>query len=235
MSHNVLVVDDEPKLCDLLSSALSQNEIEVYTAGNGLQALAILEQEAIDLVISDWRMPGMDGPQLLAEVKLRYPHVPVIVMTAYSTVKNAVQSMRNGAYDYISKPFSLREVAARVKAVLRRTRQGETEHAPEQIVYKTLVLDIIKKKVCIDGEEAPLTKKEFEILLLLAQNAGIVFSKEQIYDCVWKEPYFGDYNIVMSHIRNLREKIEDNPSKPMYIQTVWGVGYRFNKNLSSGL
>ena len=97
MSHNVLVVDDEPKLCDLLSSALSQNGIEVFTAGNGLQALAILEQEAIDLVISDWRMPGMDGPQLLAEIKQRYPNLPVIVMTAYSTVKNAVQSMRNGA------------------------------------------------------------------------------------------------------------------------------------------
>ena len=119
MSHNVLVVDDEPKLCDLLSSALSQNEIEVYTAGNGLQALAILEQEAIDLVISDWRMPGMDGPQLLAEVKLRYPHVPVIVMTAYSTVKNAVQSMRNGAYDYISKPFDIDELDITVSKALQ--------------------------------------------------------------------------------------------------------------------
>ena len=92
------------------------------------------------------------------------------------------------------------------------------------------------RRVVIHGEtEIELTYTEFEILLLLAQNAGIVFSKEQIYDCVWKEPYFGDFNIVMSHIRNLREKIEDNPSKPMYIQTVWGVGYRFNKNLSSGL
>ena len=109
MSHNILVVDDEPKLCDLLSSALSQNEVQVFTAGNGLQALAILEQEDIDLIISDWRMPGMDGPQLLAEVKLRYPQLPVIVMTAYSTVKNAVQSMRNGAYDYIAKPFDIDE------------------------------------------------------------------------------------------------------------------------------
>ena len=89
MSHKVLVVDDEPKLCDLLSSALSQNEIEVFTANNGLQALALLEQEAIDLVISDWRMPGMDGPQLLAEIKIRFPQLPVIVMTAYSTVKNS--------------------------------------------------------------------------------------------------------------------------------------------------
>ena len=119
MSHNVLVVDDEPKLCDLLTSALSQNEVHVFTAGNGLQALAILEQEDIDLVISDWRMPGMDGPQLLAEVKQRYPQLPVIVMTAYSTVKNAVQSMRNGAYDYIAKPFDIDELDITVNKALQ--------------------------------------------------------------------------------------------------------------------
>ncbi|GLX88001.1 acetoacetate metabolism regulatory protein AtoC [Pseudomonas fragi] len=119
MSHNVLVVDDEPKLCDLLSSALSQNDVHVFTASNGVQALAILEQEDIDLVINDWRMPGMDGPQLLAEVKQRYSHLPVIVMTAYSTVKNAVQSMRNGAYDYIAKPFDIDELDITVHKALQ--------------------------------------------------------------------------------------------------------------------
>lgn len=119
MSHNVLVVDDEPKLCDLLASALSQNDIQVFTAGNGLHALAVLEREEIDLVISDWRMPGMDGPQLLAEIKVRYPMLPVIVMTAYSTVKNAVQSMRNGAYDYISKPFDIDELDITVNKALQ--------------------------------------------------------------------------------------------------------------------
>lgn len=117
----------------------------------------------------------------------------------------------------------------------------ETEVLRQQIVNKRklifdgLRIDEHKRIVVREDNEIELTYTEFEILLLLAQNAGIVFSKEQIYDCDWKEPYFGDYNIVMSHIRNLREKIEDNPSKPMYIQTVWGVGYRFNKNLSSGL
>ncbi|WP_075680340.1 winged helix-turn-helix domain-containing protein [Roseburia sp. 831b] len=101
--------------------------------------------------------------------------------------------------------------------------------------YGELEIDIYRRTVTKKDKEIKLTFTEFEILLLLAQNAGRIFSKEQIYDNVWKEPYFGDYNIVMSHIRNLREKIEDNPSKPIYIQTVWGVGYRFNKNLSSGL
>ena len=119
MSHNVLVVDDEPKLCDLLSSALSQNGIQVFAAGNGLHALKVLEREDIDLVISDWRMPGMDGPQLLAEIKVRYPQLPVIVMTAYSTVKNAVQSMRNGAYDYIAKPFDIDDLDVTVAKALQ--------------------------------------------------------------------------------------------------------------------
>ncbi|AZE50842.1 Two component, Sigma-54 Specific, central transcriptional regulator of acidic amino acid uptake [Pseudomonas chlororaphis] len=119
MTHNLLVVDDEPKLCDLLSSALNQDGIQVFTAGNGLHALKVLEQEEIDLVISDWRMPGMDGPQLLAEVKQRYPQIPVIVMTAYSTVKNAVQSMRNGAYDYIAKPFDIDELDITVSKALQ--------------------------------------------------------------------------------------------------------------------
>jgi len=119
MTHNLLVVDDEPKLCDLLSSALSQNGIQVFTASNGLHALKVLEQEDIDLVISDWRMPGMDGPQLLAEIKQRYPQLPVIVMTAYSTVKNAVLSMRNGAYDYIAKPFDIDELDITVSKALQ--------------------------------------------------------------------------------------------------------------------
>lgn len=119
MTHNVLVVDDEPKLCDLLTSALSQNGIQVFTAGNGLHALKVLESEDIDLVISDWRMPGMDGPQLLAEMKIRYPQLPVIVMTAYSTVKNAVQSMRNGAFDYIAKPFDIDELDITVSKALQ--------------------------------------------------------------------------------------------------------------------
>jgi DNA-binding NtrC family response regulator len=119
MTHNVLVVDDEPKLCDLLASALSQSGIQVFTAGNGLHALKVLECDDIDLVISDWRMPGMDGPQLLAEIKTRYPHLPVIVMTAYSTVKNAVQSMRNGAFDYIAKPFDIDELDITVNKALQ--------------------------------------------------------------------------------------------------------------------
>ena len=234
--YRILVVDDEEDLCEILKFNLENEGYEVDTANSAEEALR-MDIGSYSLLLLDVMMGEISGFKMASMLKKdkKTAQIPIIFITAKDTENDTVTGFNLGADDYISKPFSLREVAARVKAVLRRTRQGETEHAPEQIVYKTLVLDIIKKKVCIDGEEAPLTKKEFEILLLLAQNAGIVFSKEQIYDCVWKEPYFGDYNIVMSHIRNLREKIEDNPSKPMYIQTVWGVGYRFNKNLSSGL
>ena len=119
MTHNILVVDDEPKLCDLLASALGQNGVTVFTAGNGLHALKVLENEDIDLLISDWRMPGMGGAQLLAEVKSRFPQLPVIVMTAYSTVKNAVESMRNGAFDYIAKPFDIDELDITVSKALQ--------------------------------------------------------------------------------------------------------------------
>ena len=235
-NYRILVVDDEEDLCEILKFNLENEGYEVDTANSAEEALR-MDIGSYNLLLLDVMMGEISGFKMASMLKKdkKTAQIPIIFITAKDTENDTVTGFNLGADDYISKPFSLREVAARVKAVLRRTRQGETEHAPEQIVYKTLVLDIIKKKVCIDGEEAPLTKKEFEILLLLAQNAGIVFSKEQIYDCVWKEPYFGDYNIVMSHIRNLREKIEDNPSKPMYIQTVWGVGYRFNKNLSSGL
>ena len=234
--YRILVVDDEEDLCEILKFNLENEGYEVDTANSAEEALR-MDIGSYSLLLLDVMMGEISGFKMASMLKKdkKTAQIPIIFITAKDTENDTVTGFNLGADDYISKPFSLREVAARVKAVLRRTRQGETEHAPEQIVYKTLVLDIIKKKVCIDGEEAPLTKKEFEILLLLAQNAGIVFSKEQIYDCVWKEPYFGDYNIVMSHIRNLREKIEDNPSKPIYIQTVWGVGYRFNKNLSSGL
>src|SRR5450830_929903 len=146
MTHNILVVDDEPKLCDLLSSALSQNGIQVFTAGNGLHALKVLEQEDIDLVISDWRMPGMDGPALLAEIKVRCPQVPVIVMTAYSTVKNAVQSMRNGAYDYIAKPFDIDELditvakALQFRDIMRDNARMRAE-LDEQAQFDSLVGD----------------------------------------------------------------------------------------------
>ena len=146
MTHNILVVDDEPKLCDLLSSALSQNGVQVFTAGNGLHALKVLEQEDIDLVISDWRMPGMDGPALLAEIKARYSQVPVIVMTAYSTVKNAVQSMRNGAYDYIAKPFDIDELditvakALQFRDIMRDNARMRAE-LDEQAQFDSLVGD----------------------------------------------------------------------------------------------
>ncbi len=164
-----------------------------------------------DLLLLDVMMGEISGFKMARMLKKdkKTAQIPIIFITAKDTENDTVTGFNLGADDYISKPFSLREVAARVKAVLRRTRprQGETEHAQEQMVYKTLVLDIIKKKVCIDGEEAPLTKKEFEILLLLLQNKGRVFSREDILNRIWSDEVYVLDRTIDVNITRLRKKI----------------------------
>ena len=181
--YRILVVDDEEDLCEILKFNLENEGYEVDTANSAEEALR-MDIGSYSLLLLDVMMGEISGFKMASMLKKDL-----------------------GADDYISKPFSLREVAARVKAVLRRTRQGETEHAPEQIVYKTLVLDIIKKKVCIDGEEAPLTKKEFEILLLLLQNKGRVFSREDILNRIWSDEVYVLDRTIDVNITRLRKKI----------------------------
>ena len=187
--YRILVVDDEEDLCEILKFNLENEGYEVDTANSA-------EEE-----ISGFKMASM----LKKEKKTA--KVPIIFITAKDTENDTVTGFNLGADDYISKPFSLREVAARVKAVLRRTQQAETERAPEQSVYKSLVLDIIKKKVSIDGEEAPLTKKEFEILLLLLQNKGRVFSREDILSRIWSDEVYVLDRTIDVNITRLRKKI----------------------------
>ena len=171
--YRILVVDDEEDLCEILKFNLENEGYEVDTANSAEDALK-MDISTYDLLLLDVMMGEISGFKMASMLKKekKTAQIPIIFITAKDTENDTVTGFNIGADDYISKPFSLREVAARVKAVLRRTRQTETERAPEQIAYKSLVLDIIKKKVSIDGEEAPLTKKEFEILLLLLQNKG---------------------------------------------------------------
>ena len=189
--YRILVVDDEEDLCEILKFNLENEGYEVDTANSAEEALR-MDIGSYSLLLLDVMMGEISGFKMASMLKKdkKTAQIPIIFITAKDTENDTVTGFNLGADDYISKPFSLREVAARVKAVLRRTRQGETEHAPEQIVYKTLVLDIIKKKVCIDGEEAPLTKKEFEILLLLLQNKGRVFSREDILNRIWSDEVY---------------------------------------------
>ena len=187
--YRILVVDDEEDLCEILKFNLENEGYEVDTANSA--------EETMKMNI---------GSYLLKKDK-KTAQVPIIFITAKDTENDTVTGFNLGAEDYISKPFSLREVIARVKAVLRRTQQGEPERAPEQISYKTLVIDIVKKKVSIDGEEAPLTKKEFEILLLLLQSKGRVFSREDILARIWSDEVYVLDRTIDVNITRLRKKI----------------------------
>ena len=204
--YRILVVDDEEDLCEILKFNLENEGYVVDTANSAEEALK-LDISAYNLLLLDVMMGEISGFKMASMLKKdkKTAKVPIIFITAKDTENDTVTGFNLGADDYISKPFSLREVAARVKAVLRRTQQGE--RAPEQIVYESLVLDIIKKKVSIDGEEAPLTKKEFEILLLLLQNKGRVFSREDILGRIWSDEVYVLDRTIDVNITRLRKKI----------------------------
>ena len=201
--YRILVVDDEEDLCEILKFNLENEGYEVDTANSAEEALK-MNIGSYNLLLLDVMMGEISG--LLKKDK-KTAQVPIIFITAKDTENDTVTGFNLGADDYISKPFSLREVIARVKAVLRRTQQGEPERAPEQISYKTLVIDIVKKKVSIDGEEAPLTKKEFEILLLLLQSKGRVFSREDILARIWSDEVYVLDRTIDVNITRLRKKI----------------------------
>ena len=198
--YRILVVDDEEDLCEILKFNLENEGYEVDTANSAEEALR-MDIGSYSLLLLDVMMGEISGFKMASMLKKdkKTAQIPIIFITAKDTENDTVTGFNLGADDYITKPFSPSEMVA--------TRQGETEHAPEQIVYKTLVLDIIKKKVCIDGEEAPLTKKEFEILLLLLQNKGRVFSREDILNRIWSDEVYVLDRTIDVNITRLRKKI----------------------------
>lgn len=224
-NYRILVVDDEEDLCEILKFNLENEGYEVDTANSAEEALQ-MNISKYNLLLLDVMMGEISGFKMARMLKQdkKTAHVPIIFITAKDTENDTVTGFNLGADDYISKPFSLREVSVRVKAVLRRTSTAETERLPEQLVYKTLVLDITKKKVSIDGEEAPLTKKEFEILLLLLQNKGRVFSREDILNKVWSDEVYVLDRTIDVNITRLRKKIGDYGKR---IVTRLGYGYCF--------
>ena len=221
----ILVVDDEQDLCEILKFNLETEGYQADTANSGEEAMS-MDIASYDLLLLDVMMGGMSGFQLAKQLKENpmTAHVPIIFLTARDTENDTVTGFNLGADDYISKPFSLREVIARVKAVLRRTATAETERAPERLVYQSLVIDITKKKVSIDGEEVQLTKKEFEILLLLVQNKGRVFSREDILTRIWSDEVYVLDRTIDVNITRLRKKIGEYGK---CIVTRLGYGYCF--------
>lgn len=226
--YSVLICDDEPDIVSALKIYLTSPDMKIFTAGNGREALDILEREEIHLILMDIMMPVMDG--ISAMVKIREKsNIPVILLTAKSEDSDKILGLNIGADDYVTKPFNPAEVIARVRSCLRRYMQlggGNTRKSDETLKTGGIELDDREKQVTVDGEKVSLTPTEFDILRLFLKNPGKVFSPRDIYREVWHDSPLGSENTVAVHIRHLREKIEINPAEPRYITVVWGQGYR---------
>ncbi|MCL6638688.1 MAG: response regulator transcription factor [Firmicutes bacterium] len=226
MPQRVLAVDDDFKILKILQHSLQKEGFEVLTASGGEEALEKARQFKPDLVLLDLMMPGMDGFETYQKLKAQREDLPVIILTAKTDEVDRIVGFRMGVDDYQTKPFSPTELALRAKAVLRRT--GGTVTAGQKVLeYGGLVIDYTRRQVTLSGKKVELTPKEFELLWLMASNPNRVFSKTVILDKVWDSAYYGDENTVTVHVRRLREKLEPDPSRPRYIKTVWGAGYKF--------
>ncbi len=225
--ETILVCDDEKDIVSALQIYLTAEGYHVKTAYNGQEAVEQMRQGGIQLILMDIMMPVMDGIVAMAEVR-RFSNVPIILLTAKSEDTDKILGLNVGADDYITKPFSPVEVIARVRSQLRRyLRLGAaTQPDPDVITVGGINLSTKSKSVTNDDTPVNLTPIEFEILLLLMQNVGKVFSPREIYTAVWKAPADGAENTVAVHIRHLREKLEINPAQPRYIKVVWGQGYK---------
>lgn len=228
-SYQVLVVDDEPDIRDAIEIYLKNESLTVFKAGNGVEALSILEQEDIHLIILDIMMPKMDG--ITATFKIRQEkNIPIIMLSAKSEDTDKILGLNIGADDYVTKPFHPLELVARVKSQLRRyTNLGHYKENQDEVNVRGLTLNKHTKTVSVDGNEVRLTATEYKILELLMSHTGRVFSIEEIYERVWKEPYMNAENTVAVHVRRIREKIEINPREPKYLKVVWGIGYKIEK------
>ena len=224
--YNILVCDDEKDIVSALKIYLMAEGYQVYEAGNGREALEYLAKEDIHLVLMYIMMPEMDG--ITAMVKIReQSNVPVILLTAKSEDTDKILGLNIGADDYVTKPFNPVELQARVKSQLRRYMQlGGGSVRKEVLTMGGIELDDRTKEVTLDGDKVSLTRTEYDILKMLMENPGKVFSPTQIYTQVWKDNPYGAENTVAVHIRHLREKIEYNPAEPRYLKAVWGRGYK---------
>ena len=222
----MLVVDDEPMVLEVLTRYLTREGFGVDTAEDGDKAMATFEANQPDLVVLDLMLPRLDGIEVFRRIRDRGA-TAVIMLSAKGEETDRVVGLELGADDYITKPFSPREVVARVRAVLRRANEGPASVTLETLTFDGLEIDARGRRVFVLGNEVRLTPKEFDLLLILASNPGRVFSRIQLLDELWDFAYEGDTSTVTVHMRRLREKIESEPSEPQRLVTVWGAGYRF--------
>ena len=225
--YNVLICDDQPDIVNALKNYLAPEGYQLFEAFTGQEALEIVRNTDIHLILMDVMMPGMDGITATAKIR-EHSNVPIILLTAKSETEDKVLGLNVGADDYITKPFVPVEVLARVRSQLRRYAQLGSCPAPDQrnLTIGSITLDDRTKSVMVDGETVALTPTEYAILHLLMANPGKVFSTKLLYESVWQEAALGSEGAVAVHIRHLREKIEINPSEPRYLKVVWGQGYK---------
>ena len=228
MAKKILLVDDEPTMLKGLKYSLEQDGYEILTAQDGEEALSVFFDNEVDLVLLDVMLPKMDGIQVCQRIR-EQSNVPIIMLTAKGEDMDKILGLEYGADDYITKPFNILEVKARLKAILRRTtKPEESRETPKTIEVGGLKMDCESRRVFVGEKEINLTAKEFDVLELLVFNPNKVYSRENLLNIVWGYEYPGDVRTVDVHIRRLREKIEENPSDPKYVHTKWGVGYYFN-------
>ena len=228
----VLIIDDDRELCALMKKCIEQENLSALTAHGGIEGLRLADEskDNLCLIILDIMMPDLDGFQVLRKVR-EISNVPVLMLTAKSDEEDKVSGLRLGADDYLTKPFSINELMARVHSLIRRytTLNPTLETDTERLILKGMVIDKANRIVTVNDQAVELTGREFDLLSFLASNKGRVFTKKQIYNQVWEEDYAFDDSNIRSFIRKLRKKLEPDPEHPYYILTVRGVGYRFNK------
>lgn len=225
----ILLVEDDQEISKLVKSHLEKEGYIVFAAFDGEEALAFLESKQLDLILLDLMLPKLSGLEVLKRIREKSV-VPVLVISAKGSEFDKALGLGFGADDYISKPFSMIELTARVQAAIRRATQYlPIEPQSHSLKYKELTLDTHTFTAQVNEKNVQLTSKEFQMLKLFMTNPSRVYTKEQIYRLIWEDDYFGNENVINVHIRRLREKIEKDPSKPKYIQTIWGIGYKLGE------
>ena len=227
---HILVIEDEEQLCRSIAEGLRMNGYETDTCFDGDDGLELCLTENYDLILLDLNLPGIDGLEILRQFREINSSTPVLILSARGQIQDKVEGLDLGANDYLTKPFGLAELTARVNSLVRRYTKFNPHHEENQrLRFHDMIIDPSAHSVEVQGKPVSLTAREFDILLFLAQHKGRIFTKQQIYQNIWKEPYYQDDGNIMSIISKLRKKIEPDPEHPFYVLTVYGVGYRFNE------
>jgi two-component system OmpR family response regulator len=236
MTNKVLVIEDQPEMANLVKLHLSDIDCRVKLAFDGASGLSDAEANKYDLIILDLMLPGENGLEICRRLRARADYTPILMLTSRASELERVLGLEMGADDYLTKPFSVLELLARVKAIFRRVKAITAGSMSSKAIVQAgnMIIDTDRRSVTLSGRSVDLTAKEFDLLLHLAQNPGRVYTREQLLDFVWGYNHSGYQHTVNSHINRLRGKIEDDPADPVYVRTVWGVGYKFSEEFGSG-